>query len=74
MVLARIPGSEHAIDERAIELDIDEAVHRAVLQHLEASDRPPELLPQLDVIGPSTENGSNRQEPGAARLRSDFAV
>ena len=50
MMLARVIGREHAIDERAVELDVDEAVDRAVLQHLEAADRLAELLAQLDVV------------------------
>src|SRR5262245_65309749 len=49
MVLTGIEGREHAIHQRAVELDVDEAIDGAVLQHLKAADRLSELLPQLDV-------------------------
>ncbi len=62
MVLARVVGGEHAIDERAIELDIDEAVDRAVLQHLEAADRLAELLAQLDVVERHIERGGGEAD------------
>ena len=62
MVFAGVEGGEHAIDQRAIELDIDEAVDRTVLQHLEAADRPPELLAQLDVVERDLERRSRKAD------------
>src|SRR5215475_2705480 len=50
MVLARVERGEHAVNERAVELDVDEAIDSAMLQHLEAADGLAELLAQLDVL------------------------
>src|SRR6476660_4462598 len=62
MVLAPVVGGEHPINERAIELDSDEGVDGAVLEHLEAADRPPELLPQLDVLEGDIESRSGQAD------------